>query len=310
MFASHHWPTWGREDAVEFLSMQRDMYAYLHDQTLRLLNQGYVGSEIAEMLEPPPALVAAWHTHGYYGSVSHNVKAVYQRYMGWFDGNPAHLWSHPPEAAARRYVEAMGGPEGTLAVARRVVDEGDYRWAVEVLNHLIFADESNEAARALQADAFEQLGFGAENGPWRNFFLSGARELRHGRFGTPATAAGDVLDALSIEQLLDGMAIRVDGPRAWDERLTVAFAVTDTDAVHVAELRNGVLVQKLAVAAPEGATVVTASRVDLVRLATGRLDLAAALGDGTVRIDGDATVLGQLLAVLAPVDPGFAIVTP
>ncbi|MCB1257399.1 MAG: MBL fold metallo-hydrolase, partial [Microthrixaceae bacterium] len=189
VFASHHWPTWGRERAVEFLSMQRDMYLYLHDQTLRMMNQGYTGIEIAEVLETPPALHAQWHTHGYYGSVSHNVKAIYQRYMGWYDANPANLWLHTPEAQALRYVEAMGGRDGALAVARRAWDEGDYRWCVEVGKHLVFADSSDSESRDLLADAFEQLGFGAENGTWRNAYLSGAAELRGGNFGTPTRSA-------------------------------------------------------------------------------------------------------------------------
>jgi alkyl sulfatase BDS1-like metallo-beta-lactamase superfamily hydrolase len=143
VFASHHWPTWGRERAVEFLAMQRDMYLYLHDQTLRMMNQGFTGSEIAEVLQMPPALESQWHTHGYYGTVSHNVKAVYQRYMGWYDANPANLWPHPPEAVAVRYVEAMGGRDGALVVARRAWDDGDYRWCAEVGKHLVFADDGD-----------------------------------------------------------------------------------------------------------------------------------------------------------------------
>ncbi len=224
VFASHHWPTWGRDRAVEFLSMQRDMYLYLHDQALRLMNQGYVGAEIAEVLEMPPGLVNAWHTHGYYGSVSHNLKAVYQRYMGWYDANPANLWAHPPVEAAKRYVAAMGGVDAAIAVARQAYDEGDYRWVVEVCKHIVFCDETSTEARALQADAFEQLAFGAENGTWRNAFLSGAHELRHGSFGTPtATAAEDLINALSVDQMLDTIAIRIDGPKAWHEHIVLSF---------------------------------------------------------------------------------------
>ncbi len=310
VFASHHWPTWGRADAVEFLSMQRDMYAYLHDQTLRLLNQGYVGAEIAEVMEMPPALVNAWHTHGYYGSVSHNVKAVYQRYLGWFDGNPAHLWSHPPVEAARRYVDAMGGADAALAVARRAYDDGDYRWAVEVLNHVLFADATHAAARALQADAFEQLAFGCENGTWRNFFLAGATELRQGVFGSPARIPYDLLRAISVEQLLDAIAIRVDGPKAWNEHLVLSFVISDTGATHVAELRNGVLTHRRTDAPAPGSPTLTATRVALVGVATGQLDLASALGDGTVKLEGDPGALGALLGLLAPFDPNFPIVTP
>ena len=189
VFASHHWPTWGKDQIVEFLSLQRDMYAYLHDQTLRQLNQGYTGIEIAETFQMPPALEAAWHTHGYYGSVSHNVKAVYQRYMGWFDGNPARLWAHPPEAIGPRYVEAMGGMDGVVEIARKAFGDGDFRWAATLLDHAIFTDKSHAAARELYADTLEQLAYGSENGVWRDFFLSGATELREGNFGTPTQTA-------------------------------------------------------------------------------------------------------------------------
>ena len=234
VFASHHWPTWGHERAVEFLAMQRDMYLYLHDQTLRMLNQGYTGAEIAEVLEMPPTLEAQWHTHGYYGSVSHNVKAVYQRYMGWYDANPANLWPHPPEAVATRYVEAMGGRDGALAVARQEAwDDGDYRWCAEVGKHLVFADDTDAEARGILADALEQLGFGAENGTWRNAFLAGATELRSGAFGTPATTSPDMLTSLGVAQVFDSVAVRIDGPRAWDEHLLIAWDILDEGVIYL-----------------------------------------------------------------------------
>ena len=214
VFASHHWPTWGRERVVEFLSLQRDLYAYLHDQTLRLLNQGHTGSEIAETLQMPPALDKAWHTHGYYGSVSHNVKGVYQRYMGWFDGNPARLWPHPPEALAGRYVDAMGGIDRVVELAQQAFESGDFRWAATLLDHAVFADSDHAGARRLLADTLEQLAFGAENATWRNFFLSGATELRDGNFGTAAqTSSPSLLSQLTPEQIFDGLAISVNGPR-------------------------------------------------------------------------------------------------
>ncbi len=310
VFASHHWPTWGRERAVEFLAMQRDMYLYLHDQTLRMMNQGHTGAEIAEVLEMPPALSQQWHTHGYYGSVSHNVKAVYQRYMGWYDANPANLWPHPPEAAATRYVDAMGGRDGALAVARRAWDDGDYRWCVEVGKHLVFADDTDDEARSLLADAFEQLGFGAECGPWRNAFLAGATELRSGPFGTPAAAAGDVASALSVEQVLDTIAIRLDGPRAWDEHLRIGFVITDERETHLAELRNGALHHRTVAELPTGTTAFTLTRPTLIGAITGRIDVAAAVADGTIGIDGDPGDLARLVGLIAPVDPDFDIVTP
>ena len=179
----------GTGQIVEFLSLQRDLYAYLHDQTLRLLNQGFTGIEIAERFQMPPALEKAWHTHGYYGSVSHNVKAVYQRYMGWFDGNPGRLWPHPPEAIGPRYVEAMGGIDRVVELARKAFDDGDFRWAATLLDHAIFTDRTTPRPAQLYADTLEQLAYGAENATWRNFFLSGATELRDGNFGTPTQTA-------------------------------------------------------------------------------------------------------------------------
>ncbi|MFC4905001.1 alkyl sulfatase dimerization domain-containing protein [Kocuria oceani] len=189
VFASHRWLTWGRERAISFFALQRDVYAYLHDQTLRMLNQGLNGPEVAETMVLPPALANAWHAHGYYGSVSHNVKAVYQRYTGWYDGNPAHLWPHPPLEAARRYVEFMGGADEVVEKARTSFAAGDLRWAAEVLTHVVFALPDHEPAEELLADTDEQLGFGAENGTWRCAYLSGAHELRPGAGGTPARAA-------------------------------------------------------------------------------------------------------------------------
>ena len=311
VFASHHWPTWGRERAVEFLAMQRDMYAYLHDQTLRLMNLGYVGAEIAEMLEMPPALAEQWHTHGYYGSVSHNVKAVYQRYLGWYDGNPAHLWPHPPVAAAERYVAAMGGADAAVAHAQTAFDEGDLRWAVEVLNHVLFADEHHAGARALQADAFEQIAFGAENGTWRNVFLVGAKELRDGE---PATAANrgapDLLGALTVEQMLSSIAIRIDGPKAWDLHVVLSFVITDLDETYVFELRNGVANHRRTDAPAVGSMTLALARRSLIELFTGRLDFGEGLGDGRIVLDGDPTALGTLVSVIGKVERNFPIVTP
>jgi alkyl sulfatase BDS1-like metallo-beta-lactamase superfamily hydrolase len=311
VFASHHWPTWGRERVVEYLATQRDMYLYLHDQTLRLINQGYVGSEIAEVLEMPPTLKAAWHTHGYYGSVSHNVKAVYQRYLGWYEGNPARLWEHPPVESGQRYVAAMGGIDAAIAVARTAFVDGDYRWAAQVLDHVLFADASNEGARDLQADTFEQLGFQAESGTWRSAYLAGAAELRNGQFGTPASSdAPDIMGALTVSQVFDSIAIRIDGPRAWDTYLRISWVIADEDAVYVTELRNGVLNHHTIDEVIAGTTTLTLTRGALIAIVTGQLELAAALADGTLSVQGDPTLLQGLMGLVSPVDRDFAIVTP
>jgi alkyl sulfatase BDS1-like metallo-beta-lactamase superfamily hydrolase len=311
VFASHHWPTWGNDRAIEFMSMQRDMYLYLHDQTLRLMNQGHVGAEIAEMIEMPPALAQQWHTHGYYGSVSHNVKAIYQRYMGWYDANPANLWPHPPVETARRYVRAMGGGDAVLEEARRAFDEGDYRWSMEVGKHLVFSGEGDDRAAALLADAMEQVAFGCENATWRNAFLSGAHELRHGVFGTPTVGAPtDFALALSPSQIFDAIAVRIDGPRAWDDHLTIVWDLGDTDGRFLMELRNGVLTHRPVAELPEGVTTLTLDRRTLVGVITQQIDMLEALGDGRVVIDGDPTVLLTLVGYTDRVDPDFRIVTP
>ena len=306
-FASHHWPTWGQERIVEFLSLQRDLYSYLHDQTLRQLNQGYTGIEIAENFAMPPALERAWHTHGYYGSVSHNVKAVYQRYMGWFDGNPGRLWQHPPEAAAQRYVAAIGGIDRVVDLAREAFESGDYRWAATLLDHAIFTDENHAGARQLYADTLEQLGYGAECATWRNFFLSGATELRDGNFGTPVTTTSvTMLSQLTPEQMFDIFAISINGPRAWDLDLALDVTFADLAANYRLTLRNGVLVQRKRPADPStaDATVTLAAKMRL---------MAAAAGDFAspgLEVTGDASALQALLGVLDRPDPKFNIITP
>jgi alkyl sulfatase BDS1-like metallo-beta-lactamase superfamily hydrolase len=310
VFASHHWPTWGRTRALEFLALQRDLYAYLHDQTLRLLNKGLTGAEIAEVMVLPPALENAWHARGYYGSVSHNVKAIYQRYMGWYDGNPAHLWPHPPEAAGRRYVDFMGGADAVVAKARISFEAGDFRWVAEVLNHVVFAQPDHAAARALLADTYEQLGYGSENGTWRCAYLSGAHELRHGSFGTPVSpVSADVLAQLTPEDLFDALAVRVDGPSCWDEHLTLDVELVDVGTRYRLTLRNGVLSYTTATQTTDADAVLHLPREALPVVATGAAD-AAGMAAAGVRLDGDPTVLPRLLGALDAPDPDFAIVTP
>lgn len=307
VFASHHWPTWGRERIVEFLSLQRDLYAYLHDQTLRLLNQGYTGVEIAEQFQMPPALERAWHTRGYYGSVSHNVKAVYQRYMGWFDGNPGRLWPHPPEALGPRYVEALGGLDRVVGLAQAAFDSGDFRWAATLLDHAMFTDAEHSAARSLYADTLEQLAYGAENATWRNFFLSGATELREGNFGTATQATSpSMLMQLTPDQIFDSLAIRINGPRAWDLDIAIDITSADLDANYRLALRNGVLVHRkvAADAATATVTVKLASKFRLLGVVFGDFDSPG------LEITGDQSALQSLLGVLDAPDPNFNIVTP
>ncbi len=305
LFASHHWPTFGLDRIAAFLTQQRDLYAYLHDQTLRLLNQGYTGLEIAEMIELPPALRAAWHARGYYGSVSHNVKAIYQHYMGWFDGNPAHLWEHPPVESAKRYVDCMGGTDAVVGKARGYISSGDLRFAAQILNHAVFADPGSTDAKALLAEVYQNLGYGAENGTWRNFYLQGAQELR-GKLATTDidTMGPDLFAALTVEQVFDSLAIRVNGPKAWDCDVTIDWKFTDLNRQVRLRLSNGVLVHA---APPPGAKpadlTITLGKAQLLRMiATQSLD--------DVRMDGDPKQVATLLGVLDTPNRQFAIVTP
>ncbi|MEX1143007.1 MAG: alkyl sulfatase dimerization domain-containing protein [Thermoleophilaceae bacterium] len=311
--AGHHWPRWGADRIVDFLATQRDLYAYLHDQTVRLMNRGQVGAEIAEALELPPALEREWHCRGYYGSVSHNAKAIYQRYMGWFDGNPASLWPHPPEAAARRYVEYMGGADAVLERARAAFEEGDLRWVAEVVNHVVYADPDNAAARELQAAALRQLAYGAENATWRNFLLTGAMELEQD--GLPAGALdrkvpADLVAGLTVGQILDGMAIRLDGPRAWDDRLAIDWAFRDSGERYAMTLANGVLTHSVGQRDREPDAVIALDRGVLDAIVIGTADVAELLTSGRLAIEGDAIKVGRLLELLDEPDFGFPIVTP
>ncbi|SDS94193.1 Alkyl sulfatase BDS1, metallo-beta-lactamase superfamily [Brevibacterium siliguriense] len=305
VFASHHWPTWGSDNIRKFLSTQRDLYAYLHDQTLRMINQGMTGAEIAEEITMPPELENAWSTHGYYGSVSHNVKAIYQRYMGWFDGNPARLWPHPPAELAKRYVRAMGGMDAVVALAEQAYDSGDFRWAATLLDHAVFVSRDDAKARSLYADTLEQLGYGAENGTWRNFFLSGATELRHGNFGTPTTTNAPLIMAqLTPEQIFDAIAITVDGPKAWGVNASFDVTLTDQDRSFHITLSNGVLIYVERAPSQDSPLRISLDKPGLLKLAAGESDSVE------IAYDGDVKELKKVFNVLAPGDPNFEIVLP
>lgn len=301
-FASHHWPTWGRENIVRFLTEQRDLYAFLHDQTLRQMNKGLIGSEIAEDFQLPPALESAWHARGYYGSVSHNVKAIYQRYLGWYDGNPAHLWQHTPEAAAQRYVETIGGIDATIRMAHDYADKGDLRFAAELASHAVFAEPGNESAAELLADVFTRLGYGAECATWRNNYLTGAAELRQGSKTNQVDASGFAA-ALTITQLFDSIAIRIDAPRAWDQEFSILWKFTDLDGMYRMELSNGVLIHYPTTReAPADLTATLTRRQLLGLLATGNPE--------GIAFQGDPGIIRSILALTDEPDPNFNIVTP
>jgi alkyl sulfatase BDS1-like metallo-beta-lactamase superfamily hydrolase len=316
-FASHHWPRWGRDEIVAHLEAQRDTYRYLHDQTLRLANRGLTATEIAEELRLPPELEAEPASRGYYGTVNHNAKAVYQRYLGWFDGNPAHLHPHPPVEAARRYVEFMGGADAVLAKARRSFDDGDYRWVAEVVSHVVFAEPENLAARALEADALEQLGYQAESGPWRAFYLTGAQELRHGHpAGVGGPAAGpDTVAAMTTALLWDYLGVRLDGLAAAGRTWRLAVTVPDRGERWLVGIERGALHARALAAEPSAPSsgaapvAIEADHATIAALVFGTATLEEAEAAG-LSVTGDRQALVDLLGVLDTFTLMFPIVTP
>jgi alkyl sulfatase BDS1-like metallo-beta-lactamase superfamily hydrolase len=314
VFASHHWPTWGHDAAMALLRSQRDTYRYLHDETLRLANHGETMAEIAEQVVLPPALARTWSSRGYYGSVNHNVKAVYQRYLGFFDGNPANLHPHPPVEAARRYVDYMGGADAILERARVDHEAGDDRWVAEVVKHVVFADPDNAAARELLADAFTQLGYQAESGPWRNFYLTGAKELRDGVLvlPTPSTASPDIVAAMPTSLILDYLAIRLRHPEAAELAGTLLLSLTDVGERHLLELSNGVLHHRPVTderVGADGAVTITRQMLDGLLMAEDPGALLLGGGDGATVV-GDAAMLRAVLGLLDEFPFWFDIVTP
>ena len=241
--ASHHWPIWGNQQIIDFLEVQRDTYKYIHDQTVRLFNQGMTPGEIAEVIELPESLQQSFHNRGYYGTLRHNARAVYQNYLGWYDGNPAHLDPLPPVEAGRRYVQLAGGAEALLSQARDAYDQADYRWAAELANHLVFANPDNAGAKSLLAATYDQLGYQAESGPWRDVYLSAAFELRHGppEQGLNIAAMTDVLAQTPVQRFFDSMAVRLNGPDAEGVELRVNFVFTDLGESYLLDISNAVL---------------------------------------------------------------------
>ncbi|RHA44151.1 alkyl/aryl-sulfatase [Cellulomonas rhizosphaerae] len=308
VFASHHWPTWGIDGIRSFLSTQRDMYQYLHDQTLRLMNQGLTGIEVAERLEIAGGLEGAWSVRGYYGSVSHNIKAIYQRYLGWFDGNPAHLWELPPEDEGARFLELVGGADVALAKVEQLVasdDPADWRWAATVASHVVFGGGDDERARELLARVLTRLGHGAENATWRNFYLRGAQELRGDIAAPPPNlSTPEVLAALTITQLFDSIGVRIDGPRAASDSLSIDWVLRDQDLTYRTILSNGALIHAAKGARDaEPDLTATLTKPLLLRL------LFTQQHDG-ITFQGDAGVLVRLLSYVDEVSNTFPIVTP
>lgn len=303
-FSTHHWPTWGNSDIVEYWSNQRDMYRYIHDQTLRLANNGFTPNEIAEQLTFPESLDKKFYNRGYYGTLSHNSKAQYQMYFGWFDGNPANLNPLPPTELSQKYISSMGGEKKALKIARKSYDSGEYRWVATLLNNMVFANPKNLEARKLLADTYSQLGYQAESGPWRNFYLSGAQELITGGENIPAIVDEASLFSLLPEMLFDFMAIQVNGKKASGVEQVLNIFLTDSNLSATLILRNGTLTSRLNPSDLNGTSVIKISKSDLTSalLNPSKLD--------QLPIEGDKSGLIKLLSVMDMPNPRFNIIEP
>ena len=311
MVGQHHWPVWGRETVRDYLAKQRDLYKYVHDQTLRMMNHGMTAPEIAEELKLPDSLAQVWQNRDYYGAVKHNVKAIYQRYLGWYDANPANLDGLPPVDAAKKYVEYMGGADAIIARARADFAKGEYRWVVEVLNRVVFADPKNAEARELCACAYDQLGYMAEASTWRNAYLFGAHELRNGPAPIRRMAlAPDMVSALSVPLFFDSLGVRLNGPKADGKRIVVNWTLTDTGEKYILNLENSALTYIVGRNAETADAGLTLERATLTKVMQQATTFPGAIGAGLIKMSGNPAKLLELFALFDTFDLRFAIVEP
>lgn len=310
MFASHHWPRWGTDDVAGFLRRQRDLYRWMHDQTMRLANRGLTPTEIAEELTLAESFVHHGDTRGYYGSLVHNVKAVYQRYLSWYDANPTNLWRHTPSAAGTRYAAMVGGVDSLVGHAQRAFAAGDYRWAAELANHAVFADPTHAGARALQADTLEQLGYQSESATWRNAYLTGAHELRHGAPPARATNRGGLVDALTVDLLFDAVAVRLRAEDVAGQHVVINWDFTDVNEKWILGLENQALHYVAGRHQVDAAATVRMTRQLLAAILGGHTTFIDAVQQGDIVIDGEASALLAIFGNLETFMSGFAIVEP
>lgn len=311
LFNMHTWPVWGQDNIAQMLKLQRDMYKYLNDQTLRLANLGYNMNEAAETIKLPPSLSNFWANRPYYGSVSHNVKGVWSFYLGWFDGNPARLHPLPPSQAGKKFVEYMGGVDSAINKARNDFDQGNYRWVAQVLDKVVSAYPDNQKAKNLLADAETQLGFQSENAIWRNFYLSGAKELRHGidkHISSPNTKTLSLMRQVPVPSLLQALAIRINGPKAAGHQLAINLNITDQNKRYGLVLENAVLHTQPAVADPD--LTLTMSKDALLYLLSGKVPMAELIKAGKIQSKGDLGKFKELSGLLDQFDFWWSIVLP
>lgn len=312
VFAQHHWPKWGNERVIDFIEKQRDMYKYIHDQSLRLANQGFNMVEVGEKIEMPDSLAKEWYNRGYYGSLSHNSKSVYNFYLGWFSGNPSTLHPLPTVEASKKEIEYMGGAEAVLKKAKNDFNQGNYRWAAQVLNYLVYAEPNNKDAKNLLADTLEQLGYQAENGTWRNFYLSAAKELREG-VQTKATAVAtspDMVAAMPVESFFDFLSIKLNGPRAAKNPMSLNFDIPDLDKKYLIQINNGVLNYFPNKQSDKADFTVTINREDLNSLILGKTTVEDLKKKDKLTIEGKNPDFQKFWSLFDKFDPWFNLVEP
>ncbi|WAG07249.1 MBL fold metallo-hydrolase [Aeromonas jandaei] len=310
-FQSHHWPRWGNANIVDYFKKQRDLYKYIHDQSVRLMNMGYTGEEISEQITLPPELNDFWPNRGYYGTLRHNSRAVYQRYMGWYSGNPSDLDNLPPEMVGPKYVEFMGGEEALLKKAKASFDKGEYRWVAEVLKHLVFANPNNKEGKLLLADTLEQLGYQAESGPWRSVYLQGAYELRNGvpTGGGTVTASPDTIRAMTPSMLFDYLSVRINPEKAAGKKMVINMEFTDIGEKHTLSLENSVLNHTTRYADKPDVTI-TLSKKTLDDIQLGQGTMEQKIASGEIKIKGDEQKFSDFISLLDKFNFWFNIVTP
>nr|WP_198422676.1 alkyl sulfatase dimerization domain-containing protein [Aeromonas media] len=310
-FQSHHWPLWDNANIIDYFKKQRDLYKYIHDQSVRLMNMGYTGEEISEQIKLPPELENFWPNRGYYGTLRHNSRAIYQRYMGWYSGNPSDLDNLPPEMVGPKYIEFMGGEAEVLKKAKASFDKGEYRWVAEVLKHLVFANPDSKEGKLLLADTLEQLGYQAESGPWRSVYLQGAYELRNGvpNAGGTNTASPDTIRAMPPSMLFDYLAVRLNPERAAGKKMTINIDFTDINEKHSLNIENAVLNHSTRYADKPDTTVTLTKKV-LDDIQLGQTTLEQEIASGQVKITGDAKQFSEFVGMLDKFNFWFNIVTP
>ncbi len=312
LYAPHHWPVWENDVVKTYLENQSLAYKYINDQTLRLANHGYTITEVGEAIKLPKELAEQWYLRSYYGTLNHNAKATYVKNFGWYDGNPALLHRLPQVEASQRYVKAMGGADAVIKSAREAYETGDYRWAVELLNHVVFADPKNQEARDLEADAMEQMGYQAEAGTWRNWFLTGAQELRQGvkRMPIPNMTSPALVDAMPLDMYFDFLSIRLNADKAQGKKYDFNLSFTDTKEKYLLRIKSSVLDYYQNKNVSDATASITLSRAMLNKIVAGKIKAADAISSGDIELNGDKDAFMSFLAMLDTFDPWYNLIEP